>query len=405
MWTVHNAGYGRVLGLFLGRRSRVMCVERAACQFGVLDGSGACYVRWPPVLSDPGSFSRTGEQVGHPLLGFATVQMNTMKAIVQDKYGPPDALELQDIDKPEIKDDEVLVRVRATSAKINYWVLPAGARYILRLIAVGLRKPRNSVPGLDLAGQVEAVGKNVKRFQRSDEVFGLSTGTFAEYVSVSEDTLALKPVNITFEQAAVVPVSAGTALQGLRDKGQLQPGQHVLIIGASGGVGTFAVQIAKAFGAEVTGVCSTGNLDLVRSIGADHVIDYTQEDFTQSGQRYDLILDMAGDRSLSDLRRALSSKGTLVMVGGSGVLDQGYVRDFARLLRALVLSSFGRQRLSAVVETRSDWTKKHLVVLKELIEAGKVTPVVSAHYPLREVPEAIRHFEEGHARGKVVITV
>ncbi|MCH7901793.1 MAG: NAD(P)-dependent alcohol dehydrogenase [Acidobacteria bacterium] len=328
-----------------------------------------------------------------------------MKAIVQDKYGSPDVLELQDIDKPEVKDDEVLVRVRAASAKINYWDLPAGVRYILRLIAVGLRKPRNTVPGLDLAGQVEAVGKNVKRFQPSDEVFGWCTGAFAEYVSVSEYALALKPVNITFEQAAVVPVSAITALHGLRDKGQLQPGQHVLIIGASGGVGTFAVQIAKALGAEVTGVCSTGNLDLVRSIGGDHVIDYTQEDFTQSGQRYDLILDMAGDRSLSHLRRALSSKGTLVMVGGSGLSDQGYIRAIAHWLSARVLSSFVRQRLNALIETRSNWSKEDLVVLKELIEAGKVTPVISAYYPLREVPEAIRHFEEGHARGKVVITV
>ena len=336
---------------------------------------------------------------------FATAHVNTMKAIVQDKYGSPDVLELQDIDKPEVKDDEVLVRVRAASAKINYWDLPAGVRYILRLIAVGLRKPRNTVPGLDLAGQVEAVGKNVKRFQPSDEVFGWCTGAFAEYVSVSEYALALKPVNITFEQAAVVPVSAITALHGLRDKGQLQPGQHVLIIGASGGVGTFAVQIAKALGAEVTGVCSTGNLDLVRSIGGDHVIDYTQEDFTQSGQRYDLILDMAGDRSLSHLRRALSSKGTLVMVGGSGLSDQGYIRAIAHWLSARVLSSFVRQRLNALIETRSNWSKEDLVVLKELIEAGKVTPVISAYYPLREVPEAIRHFEEGHARGKVVITV
>ena len=326
-----------------------------------------------------------------------------MKAIVQDRYGSPDVLELKDIDMPVVGDDEVLVRVRAASANTYGWDIPAGLRHIGR-IAAGLGKPSNSVPGLDLAGHVEAVGKNVRQFQPGDEVFGWCKGAFAEYVSVSEDALVLKPANLTFEQAAVVPISGFTALQGLRDKGQLQPGQSVLIVGASGGVGTFAVQIAKAFGAEVTGVCSTRNLDLVRSIGADHVIDYTQENFAQSGQRYDLILDMAGDRSLSHLRRALTPKGTLVMVGRSGLVSagSGYLRAIDRWLRALGLSSFGRQSLRALISTRS---KGDLVALKELIEAGKVTPVISAHYPLSEVPEAIRHFEEGHARGKAVITV
>jgi NADPH:quinone reductase-like Zn-dependent oxidoreductase len=237
-----------------------------------------------------------------------TNREKAMRAIVQDRYGSPDDVpELKEIDKPLATDDEVLVRVRAATARWA-WDIPAGLRYIGR-IAVGLRKPSNNVPESEMAGQVEAVGKNVQQFQPGDEVFGWGKGALAEYVSVSQDQLAPKPANLTFEQAAVVPMSGFTALQGLRDKGQIQPGQKVLIIGASGGVGTFAVQIAKAFGAEVTGVCSTPNLDLVRSIGADQVIDYTQEDFTQSGPHYDLILDMAGDRPLSDYRRALSPRG------------------------------------------------------------------------------------------------
>ena len=325
-----------------------------------------------------------------------------MKAIVQDKYGSPDDVpELKEIDKPAATDGEVLVRVRAATAR---WTLdtPAGLRYVGRIV-IRLRKPRSDVPGVEMAGTVETVGKNVKQFQPGDEVFGWCKGALAEYVCVSEDRLALKPANLTFEQAAVVPLSGFTALQGLRDKGQIQPGQKVLIIGASGGVGTFAVQIAKAFGAEVTGVCSTPNLDLVRSIGADQVIDYTQEDFTENGQRYDLILDMAGDRSLSDYRRALSPQGTLVMVGSSGSTSGHiYLRGMGRWLRALLLSVVVRQRLRSLISTRS---KEDLVVVKELIEAGKLTPVISAQHPLSEVPKAIRHFEEGHARGKVVITV
>ena len=333
---------------------------------------------------------------------YATTRENPVKAIVQDKYGSPDAVpELKDIDKPVVKDDEVLVRVRAATARWS-WDIPASLRYIGR-IAARLRKPSNDVPGLEMAGQVEAVGKNVKQFQPGDEVFGWCKGALAEYVSVSEDQLAPKPANLTFEQAAVAPYSGFTALQGLRDKGQIQPGQKVLIIGASGGVGTFAVQIAKAFGAQVTGVCSTPNLDLVHSIGADHVIDYTQEDFTQSGQQYDLILDMAGNRSLSDYRRALSPQGTLVLVGASGSTSgHPYLRGMDRWLRAFVLSALGRQRLRALIQTRN---KEDLLVLKELLDAGKLTPVISAYYPLSEAPAAIRHFEEGHARGKVVITV
>jgi NADPH:quinone reductase-like Zn-dependent oxidoreductase len=325
-----------------------------------------------------------------------------MKAIVQYKYGSPDdVLELQDIDKPVVKDDEVLVRVHATTVAGDDWHIMRGLPYVAR-IATGLFRPRkNSVPGRDVAGRVEAVGTNVTQFQPGDEVFGWCDGAFAEYVSVSEDALALKPANLTLEQAAAVPISAFTALQALRDKGQIQPGQKVLIIGASGGVGTFAVQLAKAFGAEVTGVCSTRNVDMVRSIGADHVIDYTQEDFTQSGQRYDLILDMVGNRSLSDCRRALNPRGTLVIVGW-GTRGGPRIMGMDRTVRALVLSPFVRQRLRALFHTNS---KEDLATLKEFIEAGKVTPVISARYPLSEVPEAIRHFEAGHARGKVVITV
>jgi NADPH:quinone reductase-like Zn-dependent oxidoreductase len=325
-----------------------------------------------------------------------------VKAIVQDKYGPPGAVpELKEIDMPVVTDGEVLVRVRAATANWA-WDIPAAVRYIGRM-GVRLRKPRNDVPGAEMAGRVAAVDKNAKQFQPGDEVFGWGKGALAEYVCVSEERLALKPANVTFEQAAVVPMSGFTALQGLRDKGQIQPGQKVLIVGASGGVGTFAVQIAKAFGAEVTGVCSTPNLDLVRSIGADHVIDYTREDFTDNGQRYDLILDMAGNRSLSDYRRALSPEGTLVMVGSSGSTSSHlYLRGFGRWFRALVLSALGHQRLRALISTSR---QEDLVVVKELIEAGHLTPVISARYPLSEVPKAIRHFEEGHARGKVVITV
>ncbi len=325
-----------------------------------------------------------------------------MKAIVQDRYGSPDAVpEFKEIETPVATDDEVLVRVRAATARWA-WDIPAGIRYVGRIV-VCLRKPRNDIPGLELAGEVEAVGRDAKQFQPGDEVFGWCKGALAEYVSVPVDQVALKPTNLTFEQSAVVPLSGFTVLQGLRDKGGLQPGQKALIVGASGGVGTFAVQIAKAFGAEVTGVCSTPNLDLVRSIGADHVIDYTQEDFTETGQRYDLILDMAGDRSLSEYRRALSPKGTLVMVGSSGSTSSHiYLRGFSRWLRALMMSVFVRQRLRALMSTKN---QEDLVTVRELIEAGDLTPIISARYPLSEFPEAIRHFEDGHARGKVVITV
>lgn len=264
-----------------------------------------------------------------------------MKAIVCTKYGSPEVLNLEEVERPIPEDDEVLVRVHAAGADIGDWLVMRGLPYFART-GYGVFKPKNRVPGMDVAGYAESVGRNVKQFQPGNEVFGWGNGAFAEYVSVSGDALAPKPANLTLEQAAAVPTSAFAALQALRNTGQIRPGQRVLIIGASGGVGTFAVQIAKAFGAEVTGVCSTRNVDMVRSIGADHIIDYTREDITQSGQRYDLVVDMAGNRSLSDLRRTLTSKGTLVMVGGTG---GPWFMGIGRTLRALVLSSFVRQRL------------------------------------------------------------
>ncbi len=322
-----------------------------------------------------------------------------MKAIVGTEYGSPDGLQLQDLDKPAVDGDGVLVRVRAASVNPLDWHVMRGLPYLVRLTE-GLRRPKRSVRGVDVAGHVEAVGENVTEFQPGDEVFGAKGGAFAEYVCAGEKNfLVPKPVGLTFEQAAAVPVAGTTALQALRDKGQIQSGQRVLINGAAGGVGTFAVQIAKAFGADVTGVCSTRNVDLVRSIGADQVIDYTREDFIRSGQRYDLILDAVGNRSLSDFRRALTPKGTLVLVGGG---DGRWLGPLALPLRALVLSRFVGQRMLLLLAKNN---KEDLVVLKELIEAGKVTPVIDRTYPLSETPEAVRYLEAGHARGKVVITV
>jgi NADPH:quinone reductase-like Zn-dependent oxidoreductase len=323
-----------------------------------------------------------------------------MKAIVQDTYGSTDVLELQDIDKPEIADDEVLVRVHAAGVDRGVWHLMTGLAYPIRLAGYGLRAPKNPVRGRDVAGVVEAVGGNVTRFQPGDEVFGIGEGSFAEYVRAPENKLAPKPANLTFEQAAVVAISGLTALQAVRDHGQVQPGQQVLIIGASGGVGTFAVQLAKAFGADVTGVCSTTKTDLVRSIGADHVIDYTREDFAEGQRRYDVILDIGGNSSLSRLRRALAPQGTLVIVGGEG--GGRWLGGLDRQLRALVLSRFVDQKLRMFISKEN---LADLVVLKELIESGKIRPVIDRTYPLREAPKAIRYMEEGHARGKVVITI
>jgi NADPH:quinone reductase-like Zn-dependent oxidoreductase len=330
-----------------------------------------------------------------------TDQEEPMKAVVQDTYGSPDVLELRDIDKPVVGDDDVLVRVHAAGVDPGVWHLMTGLPYLVRILGYGLRKPKVGIRGRDVAGRVEAVGKNVTRFHPGEEVFGTCEGSFAEYVCAQADRLAPKPANLTFEQAAAVPISGLTALQGVREKGQVQPGQKVLIIGAAGGVGSFAVQLAKAFGAGVTGVCSTTKVDLVRSIGADHVIDYTREDFADGARRYDLILDTAGNRSLAHLRRALAPRGTLVIVGGEG--GGRWLGGFDRqILRAPILSLFVSQTLRPLT---SKERSEDLVVLKELIEAGKVTPIIDRTYPLSEVPEAIRYLEEGHARGKVAITV
>jgi NADPH:quinone reductase-like Zn-dependent oxidoreductase len=323
-----------------------------------------------------------------------------MKAIVQDTYGSPDVLELRDIDKPEISDDEVLVHVHAAGVGRDVWHVMMGLPYPIRLAGYGFRTPKNPVIGSDVAGVVEAVGNNVSSFQPGDEVFGIGKGSYAEYARASEDKLAPKPENLTFEQAAVLAIMGSTALQALRDHGKVRQGQQVLVIGASGGVGTYAVQIAKAFGAKVTGVCSTAKVEMVRSIGADHVIDYTQEDFAEGDQRYDLILDIGGNSSLSRLRRALNPQGTLVIVGGEG--GGRWLGGLQRQLWATMLSPFVGQKLGTFVSTQNH---EDLLVLKEFIESGKVTPVIDRTYPLAEVPEAMRYLEGGHARGKVVITV
>ncbi|HEU4783614.1 MAG TPA: NAD(P)-dependent alcohol dehydrogenase [Ktedonobacterales bacterium] len=324
-----------------------------------------------------------------------------MKAIVQHTYGEPQAvLALQDIAKPVVNDDEVLVRVHAASVHIGDWILVRGVPYVLRL-ASGLRAPKNRVPGTDIAGTVESVGKNVTELRPGDEVFGWCTGAFAEYACAGADHFVPKPANLTFEQAAAVGVSASTALQLLRDQGKVQPGQKVLINGASGGVGTFAVQIAKAFGAEVTGVCSARNVDMVRSIGADHVIDYTQEDFTQGGQRYDFILDNVANHSLSDTRRALTSNGKLQSNGG-GHSDGRWVGSMGSVIKVAAVSRFVRQQLGPSIKFTN---RADLIILKGLIETGKVTPVIDGTYPMSETAEAIGHVGAGHARGTVVITV
>jgi len=323
-----------------------------------------------------------------------------MKAIVYIKYGPPEVLELKEVEKPTPKDNEVLVKVHAASVNYADWGLLRGKPFLIRLMEFGLLKPKNKILGADVAGWVEAVGRNVKQFQSGDEVFGdLSAcgwGGFAEYVSAPENALALKPANISFEEAAAVPLAAVTALQGIRDKGQIQPGQKVLINGASGGVGTFAVQIAKSFGAEVTAVCSTRNLDMARSIGADQVIDYTQEDFTKSGQRYDLIIAVNGYHPISDYKRALSPEGIYVCTGGS------MAQIFQSMLLGPWMSMTGSKKMGNLAAKSN---KKDLTFMKELLEADKVVPVIDRRYPLSEVAEALGYLGEGHARGKVVITV
>ncbi len=323
-----------------------------------------------------------------------------MKAIVYHKYGSPNVLKLEEVEKPAPKDNEVLVKIHAASVNAPDWRAHRANPFFIRFQG-GLIKPKNKMLGVDLAGRVEAVGKNVKQFQPGDEIFGdlfeYGLGAFAEYVCLPEDgALAIKPTNLTFEEAAAVPAAAATALQGLRDHGQIQPGQKVLIIGASGANGTFAVQIAKSFGTEVTGVCSTKNLGMVRSLGADHVIDYTQEDFTKSGQHYDLILDIAAKGSVSDYQHLLSPKGIYVLCGFT------LAAMFGVLFLGPRISKTGDKKFVNYGVTPNN---KDLVFIKELIEAGKVVPVIDRRYPLSEVPEAIRYYEKGHAQGKVVITV
>jgi NADPH:quinone reductase-like Zn-dependent oxidoreductase len=324
-----------------------------------------------------------------------------MKAIVCTKYGSPDVLQLQEVTKPAPKDAEVLIEIHAASMNSRDWRFMRAKPFFIRLVPGGFLQPKNKILGADVAGWVEAVGSNVKQFKPGDEVFGYlpsatGCGTFAEYVCANENAITLKPANLTFEQAAAVPEAAMTALQGLRDKGNIQPGQKVLINGASGGVGTFAVQIAKSFGAEITGVCSTRNLEMVRSIGADHVIDYTKEDFTQNGQHYDLILAVNGYHPISDYLRALSPEGTYVVAGGS------MLHLFQAALQGRRTSKTGSQKTHIVSLVQN---QKDLVFMKELLESGKVVPVIDGCYPLSKTPEAFRYFEKVHPKGKVVISV
>jgi len=316
-----------------------------------------------------------------------------MKAIVYTKFGSPDVLKLKEVEKPTPKDNEILIKVHAASANAYDWRHLRADPFLIRLMGAGLFKPKHRILGADIAGQVEVVGKNVKQFQPGDEVFGEgSYGGFAEYVCVDENRFVQKPANLTFEEAAAAPMAALTALQGLRDKGQIQEGQKVLINGASGGVGTYAVQIAKSFRAVVTGVCSTAKMDLVRSLGADHVFDYTKEDVTKNGQQYDLIFDIAAYRSILKYKRILSPRGIYVLAGGS----------IARIFQLMFMSMTGAKNMGLMV---ADVNQKDLLFIKELLEVGKVKSIIGKYYPLKETAEALRYLEEGHARGKVVITM
>lgn len=324
-----------------------------------------------------------------------------MKAVVRRCYGPPDVLAIEDIEKPVPADKQMLVRVRAAAINPVDWHYMRGRPYLLRMDA-GTGTPTNPRLGIDFAGTIEAVGKDVTRFKPGDEIFGGKYGALAEYVTVNEDgSLAIKPANLTFEQAGSVNVAALTALQALRDRAQIQPGQKVLINGASGGVGTFAVQIAKLLGAEVTGVCSTRNVEMVRSLGADHVFDYTKEDFTESGQRYDVILDNVGNRALLDIRRVMTPKGKYILIGGGGPDAGPWIEPLIGAIKALVLSWFVDQDMGMFL---SESSAADLVILGGLMEAGKLTPVIDRTYPLTQAADAMRYLEEGHARGKVVVT-
>jgi len=319
-----------------------------------------------------------------------------MKAITYTEYGPPDVLKLTEVEKPTPKDHEVLIRVLAASVNPLDWRLLRGRPFFTRLLMGGLRRPKPTRPGVDVAGKVEAVDRSVTAFKPGDEVFGTCRGAFAEYACAVEEKLALKPANIPFEEAAALPVAAISALQALRDKGGVRPGQKVLIDGASGGVGTFAIQIAKQLGAEVTAVCSTGNVDRARSLGADHVIDYTREDFTKSGQRYDLIIAANSHRPIFDYRRALSRDGTYVMIGG------GWSQIFQAVFLGPLLSWIGSRKMTFFV---AKITRTDLAFLGDLLAAGKIVSVIERRYPLSDVAEAVRYLEDGHAKGKVVITV
>ncbi len=320
-----------------------------------------------------------------------------MKAIVYEKYGSPDVIQLQDVEKPAPKDDEVLIKIYAASVNAYDWHFLTADIFLIRLMGGGLLKPKNTRLGADIAGRVEAVGRNIEQFQPGDEVFGdIGHGGFAEYVCAPESKLALKPANLSFDEAAAVPMAALTALQGLRDEGKIQPGQKVLINGAAGGVGTFAVQIAKAFGAEVTAVCSTRNLEQARELGADHIIDYTQENFTQSGRQYDLIFAANGYHPLAAYKRALTPKGMYIMAGGKPA------QIFEAMLLGNWLSEKNGRKLGGVA---AHIDQKDLLTLKKMLEAGKIVPVIDKRYPLSETPEALRYLGAGHARGKVVITI
>jgi NADPH:quinone reductase-like Zn-dependent oxidoreductase len=334
--------------------------------------------------------------------GRTAAPKNPMKAIVYCDYGSAN-LRLEEIEKPVPSDDQILVKVRAASVNPYDWHFVEGTPKIMRLMGVGLRKPKDTRLGVDFAGTVEAVGKNVTQFKPGDDVFGGRGGAFAEYVCPRANrAVAIKPANVTYEQAASVNIAGITALQAVRDKGKVQPGQKVLINGASGGVGTFAVQIAKSLGAEVTGVCSTRNVDLVRSLGADQVIDYTKEDFTKGEQRYDVILDNVTNHSLLECKRALTPQGKYVMIGGGGPNEQGFIGPLANPIKAMLLSPFVSQKMGMMM---ADANQKDLTVLADLMQTGKVKPVIDRTYKLSEVPDAIRYVEQGHARGKVVITV
>jgi NADPH:quinone reductase-like Zn-dependent oxidoreductase len=349
---------------------------------------------------DPLVTSKTDGPVESPASNTSKPRSDKMRAIVQETYGSSDVFRLAAIDPPEIAANEVLVDVAAAGMDRGTWHSMAGKPYLMRIMGFGFRRPKNRVPGLDVSGTVVAVGSEVTRFHPGDEVFGMSRGAFAEYAAVREDKLAHKPPNLSFEQAAVVPISGGTAIQGLRDSGHIETGQTVLVIGASGGVGTYAVQLAKAYGAEVTGVSSPAKVDLVRSIGADHVLDYTRDDYLDGSKKYDLILDIGGNNGLSRLRRALTPNGTLVIVGGEegGSLTGG----FGRQIRALLVSMFVSQRLT-MLASKERYTD--LEALSPLLDSGQVTPVVDRTYSLSDVPAAMKHLEAGLARGKIAITI